>query len=210
MRDVERLATGGAGTAARPGHGLLIASPTGPDRRRGRVDAGAALPALAAVTPGVLLGTGSAGGSVVQLAAPDEVAQVVAALRTAAAARGPALLYLAGVVLLDGRQGLPHLALGRSTARTVRWDGLPWHWLAAKLRARPAGAGPVTVVADLVAGDGAANTLAADPGLLDVSGAVVRGAVQPTPGAAAGSGTGLRAGPGRRPAGLVRRSDTGR
>ncbi|MFE1027706.1 hypothetical protein ACFW5I_24575 [Streptomyces sp. NPDC058818] len=93
----------------------------------------------------------------VQLAAPDEVAQVVAALRTATTAPGPVLLYLAGLVLLDGRQQLPHLALGRTA---VRWDGLPWHWIAAELRARPTGAGPVTVVADLVAGGEAADAVA--------------------------------------------------
>lgn len=181
MWDVDEQVAGGAGSEGRPGHAVLVASPAGPERRRGRVDAGAALPALAAVAPGVLLGTGPAGGSVVQLVAPDEVAQIVAALRTAAAAPGPVLLYLSGWVLLDGRQRLPHLALSRSTVRTVRWDGLPWHWIAAELHARPGGTAPVTLVADLVADAEAARALAADPDLLGIPGAVVRGAVLPGP-----------------------------
>lgn len=129
------------------GYALLIAA--SPAARHPVLDAGEALPALAAATPSALLGTRT--GNVVQLAEPGDPHTVLSQLRTAAAHDGPLLVYVAGQLGLDPRQRLPHLALSRSTPRSVRYTGLPWHWLAAELACRPGGEGRTAVVADLVA-----------------------------------------------------------
>ncbi|MFG2606644.1 hypothetical protein ACGFT2_24290 [Streptomyces sp. NPDC048514] len=117
-----------------PGTVLLIAaSPLG----RGRlVDAAGVLPVLAAVAPAVLSGTDTA--NVVELADPLEPQAVLTRLRAAAAAPGPLTVYLAGQLQLDRRQRLPHLALARTTAATVRYTALPWHWIREELRLRSA------------------------------------------------------------------------
>lgn len=123
---------------------LLAAAPAG----RGRaMDAATVLPALAAVPAGVLTGTHTA--TVVELADPLDPQTVLTRLRAAAAAPGPLTLCLAGQLQLDRRQRLPHLALARSTPATLRYTGLPWHWLATELAPRRPGA--TTVVADLSA-----------------------------------------------------------
>ncbi|MFE0383268.1 hypothetical protein ACFW1F_04145 [Streptomyces bungoensis] len=112
---------------------LLAASPLG----RGRlVDAAGVLPVLAAVAPAVLSGTDTA--NVVELADPLEPQAVLTRLRAAAAAPGPLTVYLTGQLHLDRRQRLPHLALARSTPATVRYTGLPWHWIREELRLRSA------------------------------------------------------------------------
>ncbi|MGW3203896.1 hypothetical protein [Streptomyces sp. NPDC001135] len=112
---------------------LLAASPVG----RGRlVDAAGVLPVLAAVAPAVLSGTDTA--NVVELADPLEPQAVLTRLRAAAAAPGPLTVYIAGQLQLDRRQRLPHLALARTTAATVRYTGLPWHWIREELRLRSA------------------------------------------------------------------------
>ncbi|MGW4023762.1 hypothetical protein [Streptomyces sp. NPDC005009] len=114
---------------------LLAASPLG----RGRlVDAASVLPVLAAVPPAVLSGAETA--NVVELADPLEPQAVLTRLRAAAAAPGPLTVYVTGQLQLDRRQRLPHLALARTTAPTVRYTGLPWHWFREELRLRPAGA----------------------------------------------------------------------
>ena len=121
---------------------LLAASPLG----RGRlVDAASVLPVLAAVPPSVLSGTDTA--NVVELADPAEPQAVLTRLRAAAASFGPLTMYVAGQLHLDRRQRLPHLALARSTASTVRYTALPWHWFREELRLRPAGT--TTLVLDL-------------------------------------------------------------
>ncbi|MFG2111707.1 hypothetical protein ACGFRB_03555 [Streptomyces sp. NPDC048718] len=121
---------------------LLAAAPAG----RGRaMDAASALPVLAAVPAGVLAGTHMA--TVVELADPLDPQSVLTRLRAAAATPGPLALYLAGQLQLDRRQRLPHLALARSTPSTLRYTGLPWHWLAGELA--PRRQGTTTVVADL-------------------------------------------------------------
>ncbi|MEU2712915.1 hypothetical protein ABZ624_10500, partial [Streptomyces sp. NPDC007205] len=112
---------------------LLAASPVG----RGRlVDAAGVLPVLAAVAPAVLSGTDTA--NVVELADPLEPQAVLTRLRAAATAPGPLTVYIAGQLQLDRRQRLPHLALARTTAATVRYTGLPWHWIREELRLRSA------------------------------------------------------------------------
>ncbi|MFI1165031.1 hypothetical protein ACH4UM_15795 [Streptomyces sp. NPDC020801] len=121
---------------------LLAASPVG----RGRlVDAASVLPVLAAVEPAVLSGTDTA--TVVELADPLEPQAVLTRLRAAAASPGPLTVFVTGQLQLDRRQHLPHLALARTTAATVRYTALPWHWLREELRLRPDGT--TTLVADL-------------------------------------------------------------
>ncbi|MFF9011558.1 hypothetical protein ACF09C_01090 [Streptomyces sp. NPDC014870] len=154
---------------------LLAAAPAG----RGRaVDAAAVLPAFAAVPPGALTGTPVA--TVVELADPLDPQTVLTRLRSAAAAPGPLALFLAGQLQVDRRQHLPHLALARSTATTLRYTALPWHWLAAELAVRRAGT--TTVVADLVADAELWERLGAAPGLLSLGpGIRLYGRVAPTP-----------------------------
>ncbi|MFI9004337.1 hypothetical protein [Streptomyces sp. NPDC053541] len=140
---------------------LLAAAPAG----RGRaMDAASVLSALAAVPAGVLAGAHMA--TVVELADPLDPQTVLTRLRAAASAPGPLALYLAGQVQLDRRQHLPHLALARSTPTTLRYTGLPWHWLAAELaRRRP---GTTQVVADLAADPELWQRLTTDPAALDL------------------------------------------
>jgi hypothetical protein len=121
---------------------LLAASPVG---KGCLVDAASVLPVLAAVAPGVLSGTDTA--NVVELADPLEPQAVLTRLRAAAAAPGPLTVFVTGQLQLDRRQRLPHLALARTTPSTVRYTGLPWHWVREELRLRAAGS--TTLVLDL-------------------------------------------------------------
>lgn len=135
---------------------LLAAAPAG----RGRaMDAASVLPALAAVPAGVLAGAHMA--TVVELADPLDPQTVLTRLRSAAATPGPLALYLAGQVQLDRRQRLPHLALARSTPTTLRYTGLPWHWLATELA--PRRPGTTQVVADLSIDPDLWHRLTTDP-----------------------------------------------
>ncbi|MEU6881527.1 hypothetical protein ABZ939_25910, partial [Streptomyces sp. NPDC046712] len=154
---------------------LLAAAPAG----RGRaVDAASVLPALAAVPPSALTGTPVA--TVVELADPLDPQTVLTRLRAAAATPGPLAVYLAGQLQLDRRQHLPHLALARSTPTTLRYTGLPWHWLAAELATRRPGT--TTVVADLVADPELWQHLRTAPGLLSLGpGPLLYGRVAPAP-----------------------------
>jgi hypothetical protein len=121
---------------------LLAAAPAGKGRL---VDAASVLPVLAAVPPSVLSGTDTA--NVVELADPLEPQAVLTRLRAAAAAPGPLTVFVTGQLQLDRRQRLPHLALARTTPATVRYTGLPWHWIREELRLRPAGS--TTLLLDL-------------------------------------------------------------
>ncbi|WP_199896930.1 hypothetical protein [Streptomyces niger] len=136
------MATSTAPTAH--GYALLIAAD--PPARRA-LPATTVLPQLAAVPPAHLVGAAYA--SAVQLANPDDPNTVLTHIRTAAGVEGPLLIYVAGHLQVDARQGRPHLALARTAPRTIRYTALPWHWLAAELRHRPPGS--TTVVADLAA-----------------------------------------------------------
>ncbi|MGW7523379.1 hypothetical protein [Streptomyces sp. NPDC054783] len=150
---------------------LLAASPVG----RGRlVDAAGVLPVLAAVAPAVLSGTDTA--NVVELADPLEPQAVLTRLRAAAAAPGPLTLYIAGQLQLDRRQRLPHLALARTTAATVRYTALPWHWIREELRLRSAA--DTALVVDLH-GDAEAWQYVAERGLDCGANAAVFGRVAP-------------------------------
>ncbi|WP_435808124.1 hypothetical protein [Streptomyces antibioticus] len=121
---------------------LLAASPAG---KGCLVDAASVLPVLAAVPPAILAGTDTA--NVVELADPLEPQAVLTRLRAAAAAPGPLTLFITGQLQLDRRQHLPHLALARTTASTVRYTALPWHWLREELRLRTPGT--TTLLVDL-------------------------------------------------------------
>ncbi|MEV0449500.1 hypothetical protein [Streptomyces sp. NPDC050600] len=140
---------------------LLAAAPAGKGRA---MDAASVLPALAAVPAGALTGTDMA--TVVELADPLDPQTVLTRLRAAAAAPGPLTLCLAGQLQLDRRQRLPHLALARSTPTTLRYTGLPWHWLAGELA--PRHPGTTTVIADLAAEPELLQRLAADPNALQL------------------------------------------
>ncbi|MFF1677475.1 hypothetical protein ACFVYG_15700 [Streptomyces sp. NPDC058256] len=119
---------------------LLAASPVGKGRL---VDAASVLPVLAAVSPAVLSGADTA--NVVELADPLEPQAVLTRLRAAAAAPGPLTVFVTGQLQLDRRQRLPHLALARTTAATVRYTAFPWHWIAEELRLRPPGTSTLLV-----------------------------------------------------------------
>ncbi len=121
---------------------LLAASPAG---KGCLVDAASVLPVLAAVAPPVLAGSDTA--NVVELADPLDPQAVLTRLRAVAGAPGPLTVFLTGQLQLDRRQHLPHLALARTTPATVRYTGLPWHWLREELRLRPPGT--TTLFADL-------------------------------------------------------------
>lgn len=173
VRTAVTAATGATGAAVTGTAVLLAAAPAG----RGRVmDAASVLPALAAVPPGVLTGTTTA--TVVELADPLDPQTVLTRLRAAAASPGPMVLCLAGQLHLDRRQGLPHLALARTTPATLRYTALPWHWLAGELGVRPPGT--TTVVADLAADPAVWERLATTPDLLHLGpGSLLYGRVAP-------------------------------
>ncbi|MEU3188890.1 hypothetical protein ABZ707_32520 [Streptomyces sp. NPDC006923] len=128
-----------AGTAL-----LLAAAPAG---KGCLIDAASVLAALAVVSPSTL--TGTAAATVIELADPLDPQTVLTRIRAAAATPGPLSLYIAGQLHLDHKQRLVHLALARTTPATVRYTGLPWHWLAGELKLRRPGT--TTVVVDLVA-----------------------------------------------------------
>ncbi|MGW5442357.1 hypothetical protein [Streptomyces asiaticus] len=166
----------GAETVSGPGYALLLAA--GPAGKQRLMDAAAALPQLAAVSPAALLGT-PGGASVVQLVDPVDPQTVLTHLRTAAAHPGPVLVHLAGQLTLDAKQRLPHLALARTTPRTARYTALPWHWLAAELGRRPPGS--TVVVADLVADETAWPPLSTTGPSALAAGLALYGTVAPAP-----------------------------
>ncbi|MGW0846113.1 hypothetical protein ACWD26_39465 [Streptomyces sp. NPDC002787] len=153
---------------------LLAASPMG---KGCLVDAASVLPVLAAVTPEVLSGAGTA--NVVELADPLEPQAVLTRLRAAATAPGPLTVYLAGQLQLDRKQRLVHLALARTTPATVRYTAFPWHWIVEELRLRAPGS--TTLFVDLHADAEVWRQLAGRP-LMAGPGVSVYGRIAP-PGA---------------------------
>ncbi|MFF7263184.1 hypothetical protein ACFZCL_23285 [Streptomyces sp. NPDC008159] len=152
---------------------LLAASPVG---KGCLVDAASVLPVLAAVSPEVLSGTGTA--NVVELADPLEPQAVLTRLRAAATAPGPLTVYLTGQLQLDRKQRLVHLALARTTPATVRYTAFPWHWMVEELRLRAPGS--TTLFLDLHADAEVWRQLAGRP--LPVGpGANVYGRIAPPP-----------------------------
>lgn len=162
---VDPMGSTGAGAGGRDidgrGHALLLAAVPSV---KGARDATAALPPLAAVPPSRLVGAPTV--STVQLVDPENPQAVLTHLRTAAAAPGPLLVFLAGHLWCDTKQRLPHLALARSTARTVRYTGLPWHWLATELRHRSSD--DTVILTDLTTDPATFDTVATEPRRLAV------------------------------------------
>jgi hypothetical protein len=143
------------GAAAR-GHILLVGGAPAP--RRGQLLRPEASLALLATVPTTALLASDLPADTVQLADPAEPQALLAYLRSAAAVTGPLLLALVGVLTADRRQRQPHLALARTRPDNARYTALPWAWLAAELRDRPAGS--TTVLVDLVADKEAWGVLA--------------------------------------------------
>lgn len=129
------------------GHVLLIAGDVAGRRRTVQVEPSANLAALAVVPIPVLLGS-SVPSDTTYLDGIRGQNALLMRLRTAAATPGPLLVYLSGRLTADRRQQL-HLALSGTTTSTTRYTALPWEWLGAELRTRPAGL--TTILLDLAA-----------------------------------------------------------
>ncbi|WP_330334482.1 hypothetical protein OHS33_35165 [Streptomyces sp. NBC_00536] len=158
------------------GHVLLIAGGTAVHRRAVQVAPSANLAALGVVPAAMLLNSGLSCDTTYLDGARDPNL-VLTRLRTAAATRGPLLVYLSGRLTLDRRGRRLHLALAGTTPGSVRYTALPWEWLGTELRDRPAGL--TTVLLDLVA-DKAAWPLLQEYGSLPSSpSAEVYGVVSP-------------------------------
>ncbi|UGQ14987.1 tetratricopeptide repeat protein [Yinghuangia sp. ASG 101] len=136
-------------TAKADGRGLvLMIAGQQPTYRRGHrlASTGGALTAWVGVSPADLLPDALA--DVVHLPVGSAPQSVRGYLERAARTRGPVLIYITGHLVPDKRGEL-HLALRETTAAAVRYDGLPWSWIADTLRPRK---GPNTlVIADLTA-----------------------------------------------------------
>ncbi|MFJ7204846.1 hypothetical protein ACIQWR_15050 [Streptomyces sp. NPDC098789] len=158
------------------GHVLLIAGGPAVHRRTVQVAPSANLAALGVVPASALLNSGVSSDTTYLDGARDPNL-VLTRLRTAAATRGPLLVYLSGRLTVDRRSRRLHLALATTTAGSVRYTALPWEWLAAELRDRPARS--TTVLLDLVA-DKTAWPLLQEYGSLPVTpSAEVYGVVSP-------------------------------
>ncbi|MFG2616054.1 hypothetical protein ACGFXC_00375 [Streptomyces sp. NPDC048507] len=147
------------------GHVLLIAGEAAVRRRTVQVAPSANLAALGVVPVPALLNSGIPSDTTYLDGARDPNT-VLMRLRTAAATPGPLLVYLSGRLTVDRRARRLHLCLAGTTAGSVRYTGLPWEWLGAELRDRPAGL--TTVLLDLAA-DKAAWPLLQEYGTLPAS-----------------------------------------
>ncbi|MFD9366457.1 hypothetical protein ACFWA6_01945 [Streptomyces sp. NPDC060020] len=187
------------------GHVLVVAGDVAVRRRVVQLAPSANVAALAMVPGSVLLASDVPCDTVCLDGARDPNT-VLTRLRGAAATHGPLLVYLSGRLTVDRRGGGLCFALAGTTAGTVRYSALPWEWLGAELRGRPAGL--TTVVVDLVADKNAWPLLQEHASLPVAESAEVYGVVCPpafAPGAAGAAVSGytrhwieqLRRGPGR-------------
>ncbi|MGA4542517.1 hypothetical protein ACPA54_21230 [Uniformispora flossi] len=135
--------------AARRGFVLLVAG-VGLGRRKKRAleDSEAALAGWVGLPPQILIADAPA--DVVQLPAGSGPQTVRGYLERASVTRGPVVVYVTGHLMPD-RRGELHLTLRDSSPGSVRYDGLPWAWIAETLRIRDAR--DTLVVADLTASD---------------------------------------------------------
>ncbi|PNE37168.1 hypothetical protein [Streptomyces noursei] len=156
------------------GHVLLIAGARATHRRTVQVIPSANLAALTAVPVSALLGSTLPADLVHLDGAPDQNTMLIR-LRTAAAASGPLLVYLAGQLTVDRKHHRLHLASAGSTAATTRYTALPWEWVRNELRQR---SGPTTVLVDMAADKGAWAVLHELGGLPEVN-AEVYGVITP-------------------------------
>ncbi|MFD8983097.1 hypothetical protein [Streptomyces sp. NPDC059564] len=167
------------------GHVLLIAGDAAVRRRAVQVAPSANLAALGVVPVPMLLNSGIPSDTTYLDGARDPNT-VLMRLRTAAATPGPLLVYLSGRLTVDRRGRRLHLCLAGTTTASVRYTGLPWEWLGAELRDRPAGL--TTVLLDLAA-DKTAWPLLQEYGSLPASpSAEVYGVVVPPGFAGGGNG----------------------
>ncbi|MFF4951341.1 hypothetical protein ACWC2K_19750 [Streptomyces chattanoogensis] len=111
------------------------------------MDTSRVVPALAAVAPAAW--TGIAATTLIELADPADPQAVLTRIRGAAATEGPLTVALVGQLQRDRKQGQIHLALARTAPATVRYTGLPWHWLVQTLQQRRPDT--TAVYADLIA-----------------------------------------------------------
>ncbi|AKA07940.1 hypothetical protein SAZ_40460 [Streptomyces noursei ZPM] len=156
------------------GHVLLIAGARATHRRTVQVIPSANLAALTAVPVPVLLGSTQPADLVHLDGAPDQNTMLIR-LRTAAAASGPLLVYLAGQLTVDRKNHRLHLAAAGSSPATTRYTALPWEWVHNELRQRR---GPTTVLVDMAADKGAWTVLHELGGLPEVN-AEVYGVITP-------------------------------
>ncbi|NUS55469.1 MAG: hypothetical protein HOV66_11515, partial [Streptomycetaceae bacterium] len=135
--------------AARRGFVLLVAG-VGLGRRKKRAleDSEAALAGWVGLPPQILIADAPA--DVVQLPAGSGPQTVRGYLERASVTRGPVVVYVTGHLMPD-RRGELHLTLRDSSPGSVRYDGLPWAWIAETLRIRDPR--DTLVVADLTASD---------------------------------------------------------
>ncbi|MFK0293341.1 hypothetical protein ACIQU6_23080 [Streptomyces sp. NPDC090442] len=156
------------------GHVLLIAGARATHRRTVQVIPSANLAALTAVPVPVLLGS-TLPADLVHLDGARDQNTLLIRLRTAAAASGPLLVYLAGQLTVDRKHHRLHLASAGTTAATTRYTALPWEWLRNELRQRR---GPTTVLLDTAADKGSWAVLKERGGLPEIN-AEVYGVVTP-------------------------------
>lgn len=142
---------------------VLLVTGVGPARRKGRAleDAEAALAGWAGLPPQILMPGSSA--DVVQLPPGSGPQTVRGYLERASAIAGPVLVYLTGHLMPD-RRGELHVTLRDSNASSVRYEGLPWAWLAETLRTRDPR--ETLVIADLTAAADLRAKIAVSPDVL--------------------------------------------
>lgn len=142
---------------------VLLVAGVGQGRRKSRAlaESEAALAGWVGLPPQILIPDAPA--DVVQLPAGSGPQTVRGYLERAAVTNGPVLVYLTGHLMPD-RRGELHVTLRDSTPSSVRYDGLPWAWLAETLRVRDPR--HTLVVVDLTASTGLRAEVAVAPGLL--------------------------------------------
>ncbi|MFJ5677742.1 hypothetical protein [Streptomyces sp. NPDC093097] len=156
------------------GHVLLIAGARATHRRTVQVIPSANLAALTAVPVSALLGS-TLPADLVHLDGARDQNTMLIRLRTAAAATGPLLIYLAGQLTVDRKHHRLHLASAGSSAATTRYTALPWEWVHNELRRRR---GATTVLVDMAADKGSWAVLQELGGLPEVN-AEVYGVITP-------------------------------
>ncbi|MEU8138235.1 tetratricopeptide repeat protein [Streptodolium elevatio] len=114
---------------------VLLVAGVGQGRRKSRAlaDSEAALAGWVGLPPQILVPDAPA--DVVQLPAGSGPQTVRGYLERSSVTPGPVIVYLTGHLMPD-RRGELHVTLRDSSPGSVRYDGLPWAWLAETLRIR--------------------------------------------------------------------------
>lgn len=142
---------------------MLLVAGVGQGRRKSRAlaDSEAALAGWVGLPPQILVPDAPA--DVVQLPAGSGPQTVRGYLERSSVTRGPVIVYLTGHLMPD-RRGELHVTLRDSSPGSVRYDGLPWAWLAETLRIRDPR--NTLVIADLTASADLRAEAAVTPGML--------------------------------------------